>query len=104
MTTNKSVERGLVLLSELLAMKSKIDGVPRSAIGVIGPREGYDQFTQDVQDVATLIMAASMAVPMMERLAAAGRSFEQQGLIKVDHGESYANKALDHLLGTATTI
>jgi hypothetical protein len=45
MTTNQSVERGLELLSELLAMKSKVDGVPRSPVGVIGPKEGYDLFS-----------------------------------------------------------
>ena len=101
MNTSQSVERGLELLSELLALKSKQDGVPRSALNVIGPKEGYDEFALEVQEIAMLIMAAGKAIPLMDRLAETGRSLELKGLIQVDYGDSYANKALDHLLQTA---
>ena len=97
-TTEQAVERGLAMVNELLAMKSSQDGVPRSPIGVIGPKEGYDKFWQDAQDVATFVMAAGLAVPLMDRLADAGRSMERQGLITVNHGDSYAETALDYLL------
>ncbi len=102
MTTDIAAQRGIELLNELLSMKSAHDGVPRSAIGLIGPKEGNDQFAQDVQEVAMLIFAAKIAGPLMERLAAAGRSFEEQGLIKVDYSDSFAEKALDHLLPPVT--
>ncbi len=100
MNTSQSVQRGLELLSELLALKSKQDGVPRSALNVIGPKEGYDEFAQEVQEIAMLVMAAGIAIPLMDRLAEAGRSLELKGLIQVNYGDSFADKALDHLLQT----
>ena len=103
MNTSESVQRGLELLSELLALKSKQDGVPRSAMNVIGPKEGYDEFAREVQEIAMLIMAAGNAIPLMDRLAEAGRSLELKGLVQVDYGDSYADKALDHLLQTASS-
>lgn len=102
MTTDLAAQRGIELLNELLAMKSMQDGVPRSQIGVIGPKEGNDVFAQDVQEVAMLIFTAQQAVPLMGRLAAAGRQMQEQGLIEVDCGDSFAEKALIHLLTKAT--
>lgn len=102
MTTDLAAQRGIELLNELLAMKSKQDGVPRSPIGVIGPKEGNDLFAQDVNEVALLIFTAQQAVPLMVRLAAAGRQMQDQGLIKVDYSDSFAEKALSHLLEKAT--
>lgn len=96
-TTDDAAKRGIELLNELLAAKSQHDGVPRSPIGVLGPKSGYDQFAQDAQEVAMLIFAAQLAIPLMERLTAIGRALEADGVIVVDHGESYASKALDHL-------
>lgn len=100
MTTDQAATRGLELLSELLAFKSREDGVPRSAVGMLGPKEGYDQFAKDVQEVALLILAAQQAVPLMSRLADVGRSLEDGGKLTVAYGESYSVKALDHLLQT----
>ena len=97
MTTDQAAQRGIELLNDLLATKSAADGVPRSPIGVIGPKDGYDQVSKDVQEVVMLIFAAQLAVPLMERLADLGRKLEAQGAIKVDHGDSFAEKALDHL-------
>lgn len=101
MNTGESVQRGLELLSELLALKSKQDGVPRSALNEFGPKEGYDEFAQEVQEIAMLVMAAGLAIPLMDRLAEVGRSLELKGLIQVGYGDSYADKALDHLLQAA---
>lgn len=98
MTTDQASARAIELLNELLAMKSKQDGVPRSAIVVIGPKEGHDQFAKDVQEVAMLIFAAQQSIPLMERLANAGRLLEARGSIKVEHSESFAEKALEHML------
>lgn len=97
LTTDLAAARGIELLNELLAFKSREDGVPRSAIGVLGPKEGYDQFAKDVQEVAMLIFAAQQAITLMARLADLGRSLEAGGLLAVEHGESYAVKALDRL-------
>lgn len=46
MTTDQAVTRGLVQLSELLAFKSREDGVPRAAVGLLGPKVDYDQFAE----------------------------------------------------------
>lgn len=97
MTTDQAAQRGIQLLNELLAAKSDADGVPRSPIGVIGPKDGCDQFAKDVHEVAMLIFTAQQAVPLMLRLADIGRELEAQGAIKVEHGDSFATKALDHL-------
>lgn len=97
LATDGAAARAIELLNELLSMKSSADGVPRSPIGVVGPKEGYDQIAQDAQRVALLIFAAQSAVPLMERLAALGRTLEGRGAISVEHGESYATKALDYL-------
>lgn len=97
MTTDQTANRGIELLNALITLKSKEDGVPRTAIGVLGPKEGYDQFAKDVQEVANLIFAAQQAVPLMVRLADFGRALEVDGKLMVDHGESYAVKALNYL-------
>lgn len=99
--TDQTAARGIELLEELLALKSREDGVPRSAIGVIGPKEGNDRLAQDVQQLAMLIFAAQRAIPLMERLADIGRAMEAKSTIVVDHGESFAQKALDHLQALA---
>lgn len=101
LTTDQTAQRGIELLNELLASKSAVDGVPRSPIGVIGPKDGYDQLAKDVQEVAMLIFAAQQAIPLMVRLAALGRSLEARGTIKVDYSESLAPAALEHLQAAA---
>lgn len=101
MTTDQAAQRGIELLNELIATKSAGDGVPRSPIGVVGSKDGYDQFAKDVQEVAMLIFAAQQAISLMERLAALGRSLEARGTIKVDYSESFALVALDHLQAAA---
>lgn len=98
MNTDQAAQRGIELLNELLAARSDVDGVPRSPIGVIGPKEGNDQLAKDVHEVAMLIFAAQQAVPLMLRLADIGRDLEEKGAIKVEHGDSFATQALDHLL------
>ena len=103
MSTDQAAERGIELLNELLAFKSAADGVPRSPIGVVGPKDGYDQFAQDVQAVALFIFAAQQAIPLMERLIDSGRALEANGAIKVEYSESFALKALDHLQGLVTS-
>ncbi len=97
MTTAEAAGRAIELLNELVALKSRDDGVPRSPIGVLGPKEGNDKFAQDVQEVALLIFAAQQAVPLMIRLADVGRALEERALLSVDHGDSYAEKALEYL-------
>lgn len=103
MTTDQAATRSIELLNELLAMKSREDGVPRSAIGVIGPKEGYDQLAKDVQEIAMFVFAAQKAIPLMLRLAEAGRTLEARGAIQVDHHESFALKALDHFQASIAT-
>lgn len=102
LTTDQAAARGLELLNELIAFKSREDGVPRSAIGVIGPKDGYDQFAKDVQEVAMLLFAAQQAVPLMARLADYGRTLHVRGCIAVDLGDCYAAKALDHIVQTTS--
>lgn len=97
MTTDQAAARGIELLNELLAFKSREDGLFRSPIGVLGPKEGYDQYAKDVQEVAMLVFAAQQAVPLMMRLGDLGRNLEARASLSVDHGESYAAKALEHL-------
>ncbi|MBG6083103.1 hypothetical protein [Rubrivivax gelatinosus] len=97
LTTDQAAQRGIELLNELLAAKSAGDGVPRSPIGVIGPKEGHDQLARDVQEVALLIFAAQQSIPLMESLTDLGRSLEARGVIKVDYSDSYAQKALEYL-------
>lgn len=103
MNTDQAAQRGIELLNELLAARSAIDGVPRSPIGVIGPKEGNDQLARDVGEVAMFIFGAQMAIPLMERLTTIGRTLEAQGAIKVDFGDAFAPKALDHLQNAAPT-
>lgn len=103
LTTDQAAQRGIELLNELLAAKSAGDGVPRSPIGVVGPKKGYDQFARDAQEVAMLVFAAQQAIPLMERLAEIGRALEAHGAIKVDYGDSFAQKALDHLQAALPT-
>lgn len=98
LTTDQATARGIELLNELIALKSREDGVPRSAIGVIGPNDGYDQFAKDVQEVAMLLFAAQQALPLILRLADYGRYLESQGSLTVDHGDSYAIKTLDFIV------
>lgn len=96
-TTDTEVLKAIGLLNELLSLKSKQDGVPRAAIGVLGPKEGCDEVSSDVQSAAMLLFAARQAIPLMERLADIGRRLHDQGVIEVDFDESFADKALAHL-------
>lgn len=48
--------------------------------------------------VVMLIFAAQQALPLVMRLGDVGRDLEAAGPLVVDAGESYATKALDHLL------
>lgn len=102
MTTDDTTKRAIELLNELLTLKSERDGIQRPLVGVLGPAHFQDQFGRDVQEVATLMFAAREAVPLMQRLSAIGRSLAADGSFTVEFNESYASKALDHLLMQAT--
>ena len=95
--TEKVVERGCELLQQLINYQTANDGVDRPALFSFDKSKTLDQFTMDVEEVATYLTSIQKLIPMQAELASLGRKLEASGKIVVDGGESYAEKALAYL-------
>ena len=86
------IERGIQLLELCQQLQSEKDGVKRT--GVIP----VDQFALDISNAKANHSALYQLMPILNSLGELGRKLCDEGVIKVDFGDSQAEAALKYVL------
>lgn len=84
MGERNEIERGIELLKLCQQLQSAKDGVERP------------DFAKDVHRAILNMSSLYKLFPLLDELVSIGRSLEAKGLIKVDYGEDYSEKAVEH--------
>lgn len=89
-----TAQRGIELLNELIALQTTMDGVQRASIGEFGH---MDDYSRRVHEIGFFMQSAALAMPVIQQLNDLGRTLSELGHVKVDYGDTYADRALQFL-------
>lgn len=92
----KAAEDIVALLTLCQQLQSEKDGIKRPAPRIYSCDE--EEFADRIQAACGHALQLYQLLPMRDRLSAIGAEMERRGEITVMFGESYANRALAHLM------
>lgn len=91
----KDVDKSLDFLNEVLALKSRVDGVDRPQVCKFFPD---DAFHLQASMAALLLLHFKQLAPLIDRLDALGRQMHEDQKIEVDVGQKFYMVVLAKLL------
>jgi hypothetical protein len=93
---NEVADDIIALLKLCQQLQSEKDGRERPEPGAYSRDE--DEFAERVRTACGHALQLRRLIPMMKSLSAIGAGMERRGEITVITGESYADRALEHLM------
>ncbi|WP_252011291.1 hypothetical protein [Vibrio sp. SCSIO 43140] len=94
---NSEIRRGIELLWLCQELQSEKDGIERPSHHRMDKAKVLDDFARDISRSVTNMGNLPRLFALEDRLSAIGRQLEMHGLVQVDYGDDYADKAIGYL-------